>query len=143
MNESILDFLPKNLDDIIRLRRDIYQLRLAYESELIALPALIEAIDGNHRLVKAEIDEWRVLKFDSKKDSGFMTVLGYRDGRPFITSMVLSIDRGNGFVMTKNSLYRLKNEGSGEPNLDLLMHICAVFWQWGLGPLLDVPQVFY
>lgn len=144
--QNIEDVIPKSLDDIIRKRRETYRLKMASEAELVALPLMVDAIgDRQMRVKEGEISEWRIIKLASAKNDGVMFAIGFRRGKVCMTSPVRSMDvvRGKGMILTNNSLYKLGHKGEGEPDFHLLMHICAVFWAWGIGDQFGVPHVFY
>ena len=145
-DRSIEGILPSCLDDIIRLNRDKYQMRMGSNEEIQGLPLLVEAVGDRQMQAKnGEISEWRYVVIDVEGGGQSSFMIGYRHGSPLITSNVRSIDyNGNsGFVLTKNSLYRLGKQGDGEPDIHLLTHICASLWAWGAGESLGVPHVFY
>ena len=144
--DSLKAALPSSLDDIIRLNRDKFQMRLATGYEIKDLPLLIEVMGSDPMEPKSgEISEWRYVVIDIKDGEQTSFMVGYRHNNTFITSKVVAIEHNGetGFVRTKNSLYRLGKQGDGEPDFHLLMHICASLWVWGAGPSMGVPQVFY
>lgn len=96
--------------------------------------------------VKGEIDDWRLVTFDMLKlGKNQIFLLGNNGRNAWMTSILTGIDLENRLVTTgSGSIYRLLGETQGgEPPLDHLLHICAVFHIWGKGPVLGVPHVFY
>jgi len=99
--------------------------------------------------VRAEFTNWRFLTLQIHSEllqKRNIYVLGLRAGRlPMMTSSVRRIDFDQGLVQTKNSVYRLRMDarGDGEPPQGQLIHICATFNDWGIGPALGVPSFFY
>ena len=144
--KTISDLIPKSLDNIIRARRDKYALRLTMFADFEGLPHLVEAMGGIQRNVKGELTAWQIICFEDikKQSEDRLFLIGYKNGGVFMTSPVKSVDFKNGMLLTENSLYRLIGaEARGEPDTDLLIHICTTFNAWGVGQHLGVPQFFY
>jgi hypothetical protein len=132
LDEAVKQLIPKNLDDIIRLRRDEFTLRLSSAQEIAELPPMVSIID-NQMQVSATINEWRIICLDLHAAGKKYILTGYNQSTKTTwgTSEVASADINRGLILTKNSIYRLGTKGEGEPTSDLLLHICALFHQWG------------
>lgn len=144
LEETLNQVVPKNLDDIIRIRRDDLTLRMSTDEDLAGLPPMASTL--NHQMqIRATINEWRVVCLDLHKAGKKHILTGYYDDTNTVwgTSELLSADLVQNLVLTKNSIYRLGFKGSGEPTSDLLLHICYLFHQWGFGPKFGVPKIIY
>lgn len=134
--------IPKNLDDIIRLNRDLANLHLTTEAEIRPLTMPVAA----QWPVTGEIDDWRLVTFDMPtQGKNQIFLLGNNGRNAWMTSLLTGIDLENRLVTTHSgSIYRLVGDTQGgEPPLEHLLHICATFHRWGKGPVLGVPHVFY
>lgn len=140
------NLLPKSLDDIIRKNRHLCSLRLSAHAELDALPSMITLIN-NQRQVRATISDWRFICWIRPQEVGgpvhFIVGINETRQRALMTSDVRAADLQKGLVLTKNSLYRLGCKGNGEPDVRMLLHICATLHAWGHGEFMGVPHVFY
>lgn len=138
--EAVTAAMPKSLDDIIRSRRDRASLRLTTPDEIAAL---VTHLSSDHP-PKGEIADWRLITLlVGAKPLVFL--VGDNNGLNWMTSLVTGIDLQSGLLTTKSgSIYKMIGEaGVGEPSLQSLLHICAVFHQWDIGPMYDMPYVFY
>lgn len=149
IEEKLQSMIPGNLDDIIRANRDKMSLRLATDNEIAGLykpliaPQTRSDITGWYIIARVFGEELRK-HAPSGTPPAMFHLLGYRDGQTWITSDIYNIDLDAGLVLTRNSIYRLSGpRGEGEPDEDLLIHICAAFHQWGFGRDLGVPPFFY
>jgi|GEM_PF-1316761 hypothetical protein len=136
--------IPTCLADIIRQNQGEASLYLTSELQLADLTGPVTALK-----VRDELMNWRFLTLQIHSDQlqkRNIYVLGLRAGRiPMMTSSVRRIDFDQGLIQTKNSVYRLRMDarGAGEPPTEQLIHICATFNDWGIGPTLGVPPFFY
>lgn len=136
--------IPTCLADVIRQHRDEASLYLTSEMQLADLTGPVTALK-----VRDEFTDWRLLTLQIHSDllqQRKVYVLGLCAGRSVtLTSSVRRIDLDEGLVQTKNSVYRLRMDarGAGEPPTEQLIHICATFNDWGIGPTLGVPPFFY
>ena len=74
----------------------------------------------------------------------FLTGIHVAQDCVWATSVIVALDLENGFALTKSgNIYQLGTKGEGEPEPDILLHICAQFHNWGIGKMLGVPHVFY
>ena len=135
--------IPKSLDDIIREHRDEFSLRLSSAEDFDALPPMVSLLD-KQKQIRATINEWRIVCL-SQPTGNYLILTGINETtrNTWATSQLNSVDFENGLVLTKNSIYRLGSKGEGEPNLHILLHICACFHIWGFGNHLGVPRIFY
>lgn len=140
------NLLPRSLDDIVRKNRHLCSLRLSSHEELNAFPSMVSLM-VDQRQVKAMVSDWRFICWVRPEEMGgavhFLTGINQARQRILMTSDVRAVDFGNGLVLTNNSLYRLGRMGNGEPNMKILLHICAVFHSWGIGEHLGVPHIYY
>ena len=63
--------------------------------------------------------------------------------RVFNTSTIAGIDLGDGLVVTKHSIYRIGEQGQGEPDSDLILYACNVLHRMGVGEMFGVLDIFY
>lgn len=138
--EAVTAAMPKSLDDIIRTRRDRASLRLATADEIAALATPL----SSDQPPKAEIDDWRLVTL-LVVGKPLVFLVGNSEQENWMTSLVTGIDLQAWLITTKSgSVYKLIGEaGKDEPPMQHLLHICAVFHQWGIGPMYDMPYVFY
>lgn len=137
---------PSKLDDIIKLHRDQFSLTLATQDDLGLLPC---SIRPGH--IVATLGDWRIIVFTIRENGGglvkdkVMFMTGIHQGKQcvWMTSPITAIDIGNSLVFTKNNTYKLGNKGDGEPGTQLLIHICVVLNDLGLGEMLGIPHFFY
>ena len=143
--QNLLDLIPKDLDDIIRSRRDRCQLAFATDAELEGLEQPIP--DTSAGAVRHNLQDWNLLMvhqiIDGSRKS-LPVLLGNVEetGQCWITSAVTAIDGRAGLVRTANSLYRIVGRRNPTPDQHLLMHICVWLNQRGVGPYYGVPAFF-
>ena len=134
--------IPKNLDDIIRLNRHCAQLTLTSDEDIM---------DLHHQITPNEpkdvMDDWSFITLTIlTSQTTQVMLLGDPRGSATtrLTSIVRQIDLDRQLVITNSgSLYRLGTPHQGEPTLDQLMTICAVFHSWGFGRFLGAPHFFF
>lgn len=144
LEQAVAQIIPSSLDDIIRLRRDEFALRLATAEEISALPSMVSTL-GHQIQIRATINEWRIVCLDHKVAGKKYILTGYNESTKMTwgTSELKSADLGNNLILTENSIYKLGTKGEGEPTPDLLLHICHLFHQWGFGKRFGVLEIFY
>lgn len=144
---TIEDHIPKSLDEIIRLRRESFSLRLSSRDEIASLPAVI---GGDGTAFQATIDNWYLicLAYSKAADMApqlthFLLGINREADCAWMTSAVNAIDQERSFVRTNNSLYGLGPKGEGNPDLNLILHVCHTLHKWGIGKQLGVLEIFY
>lgn len=142
----LLDLIPENIDDIIRVNRDRFQLAFATDAELEGLE---QAIPGpSASVVRHSSQDWNILLVHQTIDGSrksLPVLLGkvLETGECRVTSAVTAIDSRAGLVRTAHSLYRIVGPRNPTPDRHLLMHICIWLNQRGVGPYYGVPKFFY
>lgn len=138
------ELIPKSLDDIIRANRGECSLSLSTSDDLDELPMIIEVV-AKQKSIRAKLNNWRfVCVGNNSKKSHFLTGIHEAQNCVWATSVIVAIDMEHGLALTRSgNIYQLGKKGEGEPEIGILMHICAQFHQWGIGELLGVPHVFY
>ena len=143
LTENTAELMPKSLSDIIRLNRDLAELRLSKTAEIDSLVGKVDTPSG----IKDEIDNWRLVSLVDKTNHTTQVLLigdSTLRNHPAITSPVLRIDFAKGIVLTRSqSVYKLGNRGLGEPPEDDLLCLCAALHRWGSGNALGVPNISY
>ena len=143
IEKTIEDMLPKSLDDIIRQRRDQCSIRLAATQELMTLVPMVSKMMEPMQ-VKAILDDWRVICITHQEQRHFFLTGMRRDrNRITMTSNIKSVDFASNRVLTNNSIYQLGKRGDDEPEVGVLLHICATLHEWRLGSGFGVPAIFY
>lgn len=144
VEQTLEQLVPKNLDDIIRMRRDVFTLRMSTSEDFAELPTFASTLN-NQMHIRATINEWRIVCLDLHEAGKKHILIGYFDdtNKVWGTSELLSADFVKNLVLTKNSIYRLGSKGYGEPTTELLLHICYLFHQWGFGKKFGIPEIFY
>lgn len=138
---AINAYIPKSLDDIIRLHRESVQLRLTTDDEIMALYHAITP--GKPKDV---MDDWNLISLDKPGQTLVFLLGGIRrkNGVSRITSDVTGVDLDRGYITTKSgSLYQLGPKKEGPPNQNELFLVCSTFHSWGFGAALGVPYFFY
>ena len=96
--------------------------------------------------MKAKISVWRFICWARTEEIGgpvhFLLGINKARQRIIMTSDVRSVDFENGLVLTKNSLYRLGCKGNGDPEMRMLLHICATLHAWGHGEFMGGAACF-
>lgn len=143
MNSDLEEAVPRSLDQIIRVNRDEFSLRLSILEDFESLPQMSLPLSSTtHNSVA--INDWRVVCLSHRLGNHlFLTGIHEIQRVPWMTSKINSVDFGNNLVLTGNSVYSLGSKGDGDPNLHILLHICATFHKWGLGSALGVLPVYY
>jgi hypothetical protein len=146
--DKILDeMIPKSLDDIIKINRDICVLRLADEQQLSAIAGEIWT-----DRIKDEISNYRlvslILKDPEAIDPETVSVhlLGMCSaGHSWITSRVIVLDLERGYAATRSgSIYKLVGPlAHDEPDRCELIFLCAALNTWGIGERMGVPGFYY
>lgn len=138
--QILSDLLPKSLDDIIRRNRDHLKLRVANEAELDAItkPLIVSNL-------KASLTKAFLYNRINPLIEPILCLVGFDErGDAFHTSKVIGFDRESNTVLTMNgSNYFIKSFGDGEPDVNLLIHICYMLHRDGLGEVFGVPKFFY
>ncbi len=145
---SIEDHIPKSLDEIIRLRRDSFSLRLSHPHEISALPAIGQ--EDPDIMIQSTIDNWYLICLAYVKAANadpqityFMLGNKREADCAWMTSAVNAFDQERHVVKTNNSLYGLGYKGEGNPDLNLILHVCHTLHKWGLGKQLGVLEIIY
>lgn len=144
LEQAVKQIIPKDLDDIVRLRRDEFTLRLATTQDIAQLPPMVTMLDSQIQ-VSATINEWRIICLELHAAGKKLILTGYNQSThtTWGTSELRSADIDRNLALTQNSIYRLGTKGEGEPMPDLLLHICYLFNMWGFGNRFGVPEIFY
>lgn len=141
LTENTAELLPKSLGDIIRLNRDLAELRLSKTAEIDSLVGIVEIPSG----IKDEIGNWRLVSLIDKTNHTTQVLLvgdSHAKKHPAITSPVMRIDFAKGVILTRSqSVYKLGTRGLGEPPEDDLLCLCAALHRWGSGIALGVPNI--
>jgi len=142
MSKILEAMIPLNLDDIIRMNRDAAQLYLTPDEEIMDLYA--EIIPGEP---KAVMDDWSFITLSlSVPPMDQVMLLANVRGTTVtrLTSSVVKIDLDRQLVNTlSGSLYQLGVQHHGEPDVDQLMAVCAIFNSWGFGEFLGVSRFYF
>ncbi len=145
---TIEEHIPKTLDEVIRLRRESFSLRLSSPDELVALSA--ETLEDRDIAIQATIDNWHLICLTYTKAANmapqlthFLLGVNREADCAWMTSAVNAIDLEKGVVRTNNSLYGLGPKGEGHPDLNLILHVCHTLHKWGIGKQLGVLEVVY
>ncbi len=138
--ENIDDYLPRRLDEIVTRNRDQVEIRLATPEEVAQLAA--EILEPPE--VKDTILDWYPVTFRVREDST-VRIFGVfeRRGAVSYTSRVLMLDEAAGLAISDRSIYRLGKRGEGEPPRGLVIALCALLNEMGVGKTLGVPEVFF
>lgn len=146
IKQVINELIPKSLDDIIRSHRDQCSLSLSKSDELDELPMIAEVV-VNQKSISAKLNNWRFVCLENIGNgtkAHILTGTHEAQNRVWGTSVIVAIDLEHGLALTRSgSIYQLGTKGEGEPEIDILMHICVQLHQWGIGEMLGVPHVFY
>lgn len=140
LSQDLNSLLPKSLDDIIRKNREQLQLRLASEAELLAITKPL--ITSN---LKGTLTEAFIYNRVNSLIEPILCLVGFNErGDAFHTSSLVGFDQKSNTVLTSNgSNYFIKSFVTGEPDVNLLIHICYTLHRDGLGEVFDVPEFFY
>lgn len=144
LNQAINELVPKSLDDIIRAKRDECSLSLSTGDDLAELPMIVEVV-ANQKSISAKLNRWRFVRMNSNgTKSHFLTGIHEAQDCVWATSVIVAVDLEHGLALTRSgNIYQLGTKGEGEPETDILLHICAQFHNWGIGAMLGVPHIFY
>lgn len=144
LEQAVKELIPKSLDEIIRSNRDKCSLSLSTSDALDKLPMIVEVVE-NQKTVSAYLNRWRFVCLNSNgTKSHFLTGIHEAQNCVWATSVIVAIDLEHGLALTRSgSIYQLGTKGEGEPEPDILLHICAQFHNWGIGKMLGVPHIFY
>ena len=145
---KIEDQIPKSLDEVIRLRRESFALRLSSPEEIAALSTV--PIEDHGKAIQATIDNWYLicLAYSKAADMApqlthFLLGVNREADCAWMTSAVNAINSDRNVVLTNNSLYGLGSKGTGTPDLNLILHVCHTLHKWGIGKQLGVLEIFY
>jgi hypothetical protein len=144
LRQQIAAMLPKSLDDIVRINRQHLTIRLATETEVMALHHAI----APDRAPAMTIDDWRWVAFDMAFESHRQTDISLLGNKPNqgvrITSPVKKVDLDRRLVITQSgTLYGLGKQGEGEPPFEHLAMVCSACYSWGFGSTFGIPHFFY
>lgn len=142
--EAVKELIPKSLDEIIHANRDTCSLSLSKSDDLDEFPMIVEVV-ANQKSISAKLNRWRFVCLNNNgTKSHFLTGIHEAQNCVWATSVIVAIDLEHGLALTRSgSIYQLGTKGEGEPEPDILLHICAQFHNWGIGKMLGVPHVFY
>ncbi len=143
LRKAVEQAIPSSLGDIVRIGCDTSSIGLASEDDLARLAGTVPA--GRAR---DTIDGWYLVTLRIRGTGSELVetwALGWARaaGVVWITSPVAVLDLPGKRLRTKNSVYGLGEAGSGEPDIELRLHLCYALRTWGLGKALGVPEVFY
>ena len=144
INQAINEKIPKSLDDIIRSNREECSLSLSTSEEIDELPAMVEVV-VNQKSISATLNNWRFICLNTNGTKAhILTGIHKAQGCAWGTSVVVAIDLKHSLALTRSgTVYQLGTKGEGEPETDILLHICTQFHKWRIGEMLGVPRVFY
>ncbi len=129
--------IPATLDQVIKLNRNHYKLRLTKDEEIFDLHNRISPYPE-----KDIIDNWNLITLERPRGN-LVFLLGEvrrKNGCPRISSDVTGIDLDRGFLTTiSGSLYKLGNPKNAPPTELELYLVCRTFHSWRLGAELGVP----
>ena len=129
--------IPASLDQVIKLNRRHYKLRLTTDVEIFDLYNKI-----NPYPEKDIIDNWNLITLE-RPQGNLVFLLGEvrrKNGCPRITSDVVSIDLDRGYLTTiSGSLYQLGKPKNAPPTELELYLVCRTFHSWRFGAELGVP----
>lgn len=141
--KSLEALFPKSIDEIIKMHRDECSIRLSSDADFEKLESMVSSMSVQ-KPIRATIDEWRIIcVLDKDRKFLFLTGIHRAEGYPFMTSDIVSVDFASNLVLTKNSLYQLGGKGEGEPERDILLHICTTLHRWGVGEYFGILHIFY
>lgn len=142
MKDALEKVLPKSLDDLITINRELASLRIATDEDINNLKSKIPVQEP-----VAVITRWCLISLDIPKTEDGRTVLvcltGYNTTHKssWMTSPITGIDLDAGLVTTHSgSLYRLEGARIDDPDLP---YICATLHRWGIGDALGVPSIYF
>lgn len=128
--------IPASLDQVIKLNRRHYKLRLTTDVEIFDLYNKI-----NPYPEKDIIDNWNLITLE-RPQGNLVFLLGEvrrKNGCPRITSDVVSIDLDRGYLTTiSGSLYQLGKPKNAPPTELELYLVCRTFHSWRFGAELGV-----
>lgn len=136
--------IPKDLDDIFRKNKHEVTLSQANQHDLRACKKRIPSTPIRHRLIDTRVIK---LTVHTSPDTHVQyRLIGYvkETGQVWSTSAITCIKSSEhqNLVVTHNSVYEV--EFSKDPlNSDMLIHLCIVFNNQGLGEHYDIPAFFY
>lgn len=137
LEDKLTQLLPQSLDDIIRSNRDKAELHFSTDEEIN--PLCGPTIGGP---IKGRIANWAFITFriaETQQNLVYLVGFNQTENCTWMTSVVTGIRNGK-VTTARGSIYELV----GDSTLDIdLMHICATFHLWGVGPYLGIPHVFY
>lgn len=137
--------IPTSLDDVFRANRDVGTIAIASNEQLAPLR---KSVVGKV-VTPAPVTDWRfvAITVDQPKQAvwfEYVYLVGYNEGAPWVTSAIQTFDRRRRLVRTVNSYYRLAGPpGDRELPEAILIHLCAAFHTWGIGPMFGVPHFFF
>lgn len=141
--------VPRKLDEVITLNRDLVRLYLATDEQIAGLGRIIPRVPQEH--LRGALSDWRLVAYEfcapEESPEIHIHLLGnnfFRGIGAKITSPVLAIDLGTKQVVTTSgSIYKLAgDQGEGEPALDQILLLCGALWAWGRGQDLGVFHVY-
>lgn len=143
-NQVLSELLPKSLDDIIRANRDECSLSLSTSDDLDKLPPMLEVV-AKRQSPGGKLNNWRFVCLNNNGTKAhFLSGVHEAQHCVWATSIIVAIDLEHGLALTRSgNIYQLGTKGAGEPDIDILLHICAQFHRWGIGEMLGVPHIFY
>lgn len=144
LEQAINELIPKSLDDIIRAKRDECSLSLSTREDLNELPMIVEVAE-KPKSIRATLNNWRFVCVNNNgTKSHLLTGIHEAQNCVWSTSVIVAIDLEHSLALTRSgSIYKLGTTGEGEPETDILLHICVQFHNWGIGEMLGVPHIFY
>jgi hypothetical protein len=140
IQDVLAQMTPASLDDIVRLNRDQFEIGLATLDELAVRAGAIEP-----DATADTLDEWRIVAIRQRGAPPILSLLGRAvgTGGAWMTSDIAMLDVTRGLCRTRNSLYRLRVPGVGEPPSDDLIFVCAMVHKWGFGRVIGAPAFLF
>ncbi len=143
--QQVKDLIPKSLDEIVRLNRDILRLEYANPEDVLKLTKRIQATSFKGTLVDAFLYK-RLTKLSEVEPICAVGYLITDSGKvAFHTSRVVSLDDEQKIILTNSgSHYKIENlSDTKNTDSNLLLHICHVAHRDGWGAHFGIPEIYY
>lgn len=144
-DKSLMSLVPTSLDEIIRKDREVVKLRIATPDELKSLQIPQKDFDFaiGSGPPKLKLYDWYPITFEVNKIPLIFIFSKIKGGNGIwnTSKIVYANEDWSGVYTQSGSYYALSNKKDGEPPNDMLLVLCSVLWQWGLGKHLGVPFV--
>jgi hypothetical protein len=145
ITQQAKDLIPKSLDEIVRINRDMLKLEYANSEDLLKLTTRIKTTSFKGTLIDAFLYK-RLTNLSEVEPICAVGYLNTDSGKvAFHTSRVVGVDNDQKIIVTASGSHYMISSFADTRQTDstLLLHICHVAHRDGWGTHFGIPEIYY